>query len=262
MCINSHDKLLENLGRMSERSIRAARGYEPKCKLCNSGYQKEVEYMYECNCSYKDIKTYLEDKGEFLSLMSISRHFRNHYPRRKAYFDNVKTMEDECIQKAIEKYSRLQDIFQDTVREPDYDRMVLNEDKSNFKEYIWKERSVSDVFLNDNGYCLTDHRFCNNIPKKEALYMEDVVSNFNIELSKLNQYSFNESKKLNLLKQKIKCLECRDITNTIMMEYMMHLLLKNIFKIDLDYEKFKEIFHHEAEWDFTKMDNMLNKMIV
>ena len=79
----------------------ALKGHEPKCKVCNSKYQKEIEHMYELKHPYKDIKAYMEDKQESISEMSISRHFKNHYPKRKAYFDNVKTMEDESIQEAI-----------------------------------------------------------------------------------------------------------------------------------------------------------------
>ena len=226
--------------------------------------------MYELNRPYKDIKSYMDVKGEVVSLMSISRHFRLHYPKRKAYFDNVKTMEDECIQEAIKKCPHLKKVFHETRREPDYDKMIPNEDKTGFKEVIWKERNVTDIFLNDTGYCLTEYRFCSNIPKREVCYMDDVVSHFNIELMKLgDSYFFNESEKINLLIQKFKCFECRDFTNTRRMEYMMHLLLKNFFNIEVESDKINEflnvtfdalLFSDEVDYNFNKMDVQLKKL--
>ena len=264
------NKVLENSIKMSKRHNNVIRGYEPKCKVCNSNYQKEVEHMYELNHPYRDIKVYMEDNGESVSLMSISRHFRLHYPKRKAYFDNVKLMEDECIQEAIKICPKLEDIFHDTEKELDYDKMVLNEDKTGFEEYIWKEQSLSDVFLNDMGYCLTEYRFCSNIPKREVLCMEDVVSHSNVELMKLgNSYSFDGSKRFSLLNQKSKCLECKDFNNTARIEYMMYLLLKNFFNINVESEKLNEflnltfdelLFSDEVDYNFNKMDVQLKKL--
>lgn len=110
--------LIESIGEDSQkRRIKeknALRGHEPKCKVCNSKYQKEIEHMYELKHPFKDIKVYMGDKQELITEMSISRHFKNHYPKRKAYFDNVKTMEDESIQEAIKYYPHLKDMFQET----------------------------------------------------------------------------------------------------------------------------------------------------
>jgi hypothetical protein len=66
------NKVLEDLSKMSERQNRILMGYEPK--VCNSGFQKEVEHMYELNRPYKDIKSYMLGNGECVSLMSISWH--------------------------------------------------------------------------------------------------------------------------------------------------------------------------------------------
>jgi hypothetical protein len=62
--------------------------------------------------------------------------------------------------------------------------------------------------------------------------MEEILSNINNKIKSMDNYSFNESKKIDLLNQKIKCFECRNSTNNNRMEYMMHLLLKNIFNIE------------------------------
>ena len=172
------EKMEEDSQKREIKENNSLKGHEPKCKVCNSKYQKEIEHMYEHNHPYKDIKTYMEDKQEPISQMSLSRHFKNHYPTRKAYFVNVKTMEDESIQKAIKWHPHLKDMFQETRKEPDYDNMVLNDDQTDFKEIIWIDRPVSDIFLYDNGYCLTEYRLCSSVPKKEVQYMEETLSNF------------------------------------------------------------------------------------
>jgi len=262
------DKLLEDLNKMSEKQNNALRGHEPKCKVCNSKYQKEIEHMYELKHPYKNIKAYMEDKNESISEMSISRHFKNHYPKRKAYFDNVKTMEDKSIQDAIESCPHLKDVFHETREVFDYDKMVWNDDKGRYEEIVWKERPCSDIFLHDEGYCLTEYRLCSSVPKKELLFMEEILSNIDDKITKMDKYSFNESKKIDLLNKKIKCFECRNFTNNNRMEYMMHLLLKNIFNIEVESEKLNEflnltfddlLFSAEVDYDFNKMDKLLGK---
>jgi hypothetical protein len=261
-------KLMEDLNKMSERSNNALKGHEPKCKICNSKYQKEIEHLYELNQPYKDIKAYLKDKNESVSQMAISRHFKTHYPTRKAYSDNVKTMEDESIQKAIKKYPYLKDIFHEIRREADYDKMVFNYDKGYYDKVIYKDRAVSDIFLHDKGYCLTEHRLCSSVPKKQVEYMEEILSNFDDKITSMDKHSFNESEKIDLLNQKLKCLKCRNSTNNNRMEYMMHLLLKNIFNIEVESEKLNEflnltfddlLFSEDVDYDFNKMDKLLGK---
>ena len=76
-------KMEENSKKREIKENNALRGHEPKCKVCNSKYQKEIEHIYELKHPYKDIKAYMEDKQEPITEMSISRHFKNHYPREK-----------------------------------------------------------------------------------------------------------------------------------------------------------------------------------
>jgi hypothetical protein len=262
------NKLMEDLNKMSERQNNALKGHEPKCKICNSKYQKEIEHLYELKRPFKDIKAYMEKKHEPVSQMAISRHFKNHYPKRKAYFDNVKKMEDESIQKAIKSYPYLKEVFHETRSEWDYDKMVFNDDKGRYEEIIYKDRSVSDMFLHDNGFCLTEHRLCHRVPKKQTEYMEEILSNIDDKIDSSDDYSFNQSEKIDLLNQKIKCFECRDMTYNTRMEYMMHLLLKNIFNIEVETEKMNEflnltfddlLFSEGVDYDFNKMDKILGK---
>ncbi|MBZ2166651.1 hypothetical protein [Methanobacterium spitsbergense] len=144
--------------------------------------------------------------------------------------------------------------------------MVLNNEQTDFKEVIYHDRPVSDIFLHDEGYCLTEYRLCSSVPKKEVQYMEDTLSNFDDKIRSLDKHSFNKSEKIDLLNQKLTCFECRDSTHNRRMEYMMHLLLKNIFNIDVESDKLHEFLNLtfddllcSVDYDFNKMDNLLNK---
>ena len=85
----------------------------------------------------------------------------------------------------------------------------------------------------------------------------------------MNKHSFNESEKIDLLNKKIECFACRDVTNNNRMNYVMHLLLKNIFNIEVEFDKMNEflnitfddlLFSDEVNYDFNKMDNELKKL--
>jgi hypothetical protein len=269
----SMEKAMKNMEKTSQwlekeriKEENRVRGHEPKCKVCNSEYQVTLDNMKEDYKTYREMKEFLENQGESISQMALSRHFSNHYPKRKAYLDNIKTMEDESIKEAIESYPFLKSIFQETRRELDYDNMVLDEEQTGFKENIFLERTLSDIFLHDNGYCLEEYRFCSRVPKKQTEYMDEIIGSIDEKIRSLDKYSFNESKKIDLLNQKIECYECRNSTNNLRMEYMMHLLLKNIFKIEVESDKLNEflnltfdklLFSDEVDYDFNKMDKLL-----
>ena len=98
--------------------------------------------------------------------------------------------------------------------------------------------------------------------------MEEILSNIDDKIKEFDDYSFNNSEKIDLLNQKIGCFECRNLTNNNRMEYMMHLLLKNFFNIEVESEKLNEflnatfddlLYSAEVDYDFNKMDKLLGK---
>lgn len=256
----------ESMLKMKEKSDNSRRGYEPKCKICNSDFQDEIDEMYEWEKPFREIKEFLEDKGEAVSQMALSRHYRNHYPTRRVYLDNIKKMEDESIQKAIKYYPHLEVEFQETVREPDWDNMELNEEGTGFKETIWIDRPKSDIFLNDHGYCMEDYRLCDNVPKKEVHYMEDTLSKIDENIRDINRF-YNDSAKIDLLNKKIKCLDCRNSTNNYRMEFIMQLLLKKFYDIDLEEKDTHQFLNttfsdilFSVDFDLKEIDKLLNKL--
>lgn len=102
---------MEFMKKLEERFHNEEIGYEPKCKVCNSQFQNKIESQRENNKTFKEISKFLEENGENISQMALSRHFSNHYPRRKAYNEKIKALEDEKVQNAIKSYPFLKEVF-------------------------------------------------------------------------------------------------------------------------------------------------------
>jgi len=263
----SHDKFLRDIGKitdMLERSriqgMNKKKGYEPKCKICNSAFQDEIDDLYDRFTTLTDIKEYLEDRGEEVSIMSLSRHYKKHYPIRKEYKDELKKMEDSAVKEAIETYPRLKEILQGVTEEFDPENSLYYEN-GNVKQIKTKKIPVIDVFLNKEGYCLTGYKFCSNIPKRKVKDFDEVVSDFDFKLYKLSQeYFSNTDDKIQLLNKKCKCLECKGMYNDFAIDYILEYILKNIIGIDLEGYKFLELMNQEAGWDNEEMEGIINRL--
>ncbi|HNR25404.1 MAG TPA: hypothetical protein PKI66_01670, partial [Methanobacteriaceae archaeon] len=99
-------KFNDQLVRMSEYAHNKKIGYEPKCKICNSKNQIKVEAAREEGCTLEEIRDYLEDQGEEVSIMSLSRHFERHYPIRREYLTGLDEEKTKTIlegEKSIEE---------------------------------------------------------------------------------------------------------------------------------------------------------------
>ena len=84
-------------------------GYAPKCKVCNSEYLEEIENLREQNYTFEEI---LEELGiTDISIMSLSRHFKNHYPNSQEYKEKQQIQMLENIQEAYIKYPFLEEYF-------------------------------------------------------------------------------------------------------------------------------------------------------
>ena len=232
-------------------------GYEPKCKICNSKFQDEIEKMREENQTYEDIQFFMKNKGEQTSLMSISRHFNKHYPVRKRYIEEEnlrkqKEIEDNerLIQTTIKSFPYLQEILKEEVSW-DYE---CPKDNMNKQTEELPPKTFKDVFLNHCGYCTTGYKFCENVPKKQVYCVSDALFNLEME-SAQNQdihpiYSLNP--KLNLLEKKLKCANCTAFYNDALNEFILYFLIRKMFKHKIEPEEFRRSFINKLECDNEK----------
>ena len=153
---------------INDKRIRAEKkahnkkvGYAPKCKVCNSEYLDEIEQLREEAYTYEEILEELEITD--ISIMSLSRHFKNHYPNSQAYKDKQQLEMLENIKEAYIKYPFLEDYF-----------------KNKNLEYL-------ECFNNDNGFCTDNFKLCEFIPAS-------TVSNCNNTIWSLKHEAYNKIK--------------------------------------------------------------------
>lgn len=158
------------LNDINERRLKAEKkahnkkvGYAPKCKVCNSEYLDEIEKLREEGLTYEEILEELEITD--ISIMSLSRHFKNHYPNSQAYKDKQQLELLENIKEAYTKYPFLEEYF-----------------KNKNLEYL-------ECFNNNMGFCTDSFRLCEFIPAS-------TVSNSNKTIWQLKFKAFNKIENL------------------------------------------------------------------
>jgi len=107
------EKLLNDIEERRQKQQKKAHnkriGYAPKCKVCNSDKLDEIEKLREEYYTYEEIK---EELGlTDISIMSLSRHFKNHYPNSQKYKEEQQIKLLENIREAYLKYPFLEDYF-------------------------------------------------------------------------------------------------------------------------------------------------------
>ena len=75
------EDLTQRLDRWKEKVHNQKVGYSPKCKVCNSPHLDKIEELKEEGYTLEEIK---ETLNLDLSIMSLSRHFKNHYPKNQS----------------------------------------------------------------------------------------------------------------------------------------------------------------------------------
>ena len=188
---------LKNLKKMTDRLKSIERyanykmiGYEPKCKICNSEYQNQVEALKEDDYTLEEMKEFLLENGEEVSIMSLSRHFERHYPTRKAYLMGL----DEEKARKIVKGERI--IEQDLKYDPGFEKILNTEhtyyghDKNGeFKSFT---ESGRDIYIFKRGYCITGDRFCELVKPLQRIAGSEVTDELEAEIFKINEGIVND----------------------------------------------------------------------
>ena len=101
----------EYLERLKQEQHNKKVGYSPKCKVCNSEWLDEIEELREDGFTLKEIQEELSLHD--ISIMSLSRHFKNHYPKSQKYKEEQQLEMLENIKEAYLQYPFLEDYFKD-----------------------------------------------------------------------------------------------------------------------------------------------------
>lgn len=252
-------KFEEQLTRISEYANNKKIGYEPKCKICNSKYQKEVEASREEGFTLEEIKEDLESKGEEVSIMSLSRHFDRHYPARKSYLLGISEEKAQAITEGeiiIEEDLRYDPEFMEELEsdQPFYD----HDETGEYKEF----KKGRDIYIFNHGYCYTGDRFCKLVPKLNKYDGTEVTSHLEREIHKINEGLVNDwmgEKKIKLMEDSLKCAQCQIFYSGCCTLGLLKLVLNKEYGINLESEEFNRLLF-EVDFRPEDLDKELQKM--
>lgn len=152
-------EITEKQERREAKRNNKLKGYAPKCSICNNENLDEIEKLREEKYTYQEIIDELELD---CSIMALSRHFKNHYPKSQAYKQKqlIKTL--ESTKEAYHKYPFLEDYFKD------------------------KDIKFLEKFNQEAGFCTDKFGLCNQLdPNTVSNSYDNIYSLFNKTIDEL-----------------------------------------------------------------------------
>ena len=211
------EDLTQKLERWKERNHNKKIGYSPKCKVCNSPHLDKIEELKEKGYTLEDIK---EELNLDLSIMSLSRHFKNHYPKNQRYKLKQQILLLENIREAYIKYPYLENYF-----------------KSKPLEYL-------ERFNSQEGFCLDGFCLCKMLEAGTVSNCHDninqITSNMLDDIEKVRQgYYFSSDEKILDIKLDATliinmCLRCKENLNSDRLDLLEKIITYNFLNIPID----------------------------
>ena len=254
------NKINNQLARMSEYAHNKKIGYEPKCKICNSEYQIQIEAAREEGCTLEEIRDYLEGKDEEVSIMSLSRHFERHYPKRREYLTGI---DEEKAKTILEGEKRIeQDIKYDPefLEELESEHTIYGFDEN--REYRGVTKKGRDIYIFDYGFCLTGDRFCEMVPKLQRLGGNEATDYLETEIFKINEGLVSDwmgEKKTKLLEKSLKCTTCQLLYNGFVTYGLLNLVLKDLYGVTMEVDDFGKVLY-KNDFIIKEVDEELQKI--
>ena len=188
-------------------------GYSVRCKVCNHPDVDEIEKLREDGYTYENI---IDKLNLDLSVMSLSRHFKNHYPKKTSYKLKRKKLMLESVIEAIQKYPYLEDYFKDK----DYEEI--------------KE------FTEVRGFCTDCFKLCDLIPANKVLNSYEIqkilLEGILNDLENNSSYLYRkkpDKDTFNLLLGKEKCLNCKNSILTKRLEIFEKIITLQLGNSDI-----------------------------
>ncbi|HNS25125.1 MAG TPA: hypothetical protein PKK85_03555, partial [Methanobacteriaceae archaeon] len=143
-----------------------------------------------------------------------------------------------------------------------YDPEFLEELESEHTIYAYDEnqqfRGVNkkgrDIYIFDNGYCLTAAKFCEFVPKLQRMGGGEVTDHLQSEIFMINNGLVSDwmgEKKTKLLEKALKCTTCQLLHNDFVTYGILNLVLKDRYGVTMETDNFGKIL---SENDFIIED--------
>jgi len=224
----------ESMAKRKQKAHYHEIGYSTKCKTCNHQQLEDIERLYNEGYSYQNIIDQLQ--LEDISIMALSRHFKNHYPKSQEYKAKQRKLALERLTYALKRWPFLEQYF-----------MQQNDD------FI---RDFSKV----NGFCIDKMGLCQYIAPGHVSSCQNITGiTKDIMDDKLNK-AYDSQKQgiwINANDDIINCLRCKDQINEQRMDLMELFICNEILNVD---HMPKELY---ASWLQTSIDKQtfVNEMI-
>ena len=190
-------------------------GYSPKCKVCNSEYLDDIEKLREQNYTYEEILSELDIDN--ISIMSLSRHFQNHYPKSKDYKEKQQIQALKNIREAYIKYPFLENYFKN------------------------KDLETLEEFNREAGFCTDTFTLCELIPAGTVSNSNQCINKLEINKHALirekaqNSFWFKDEDKreieINHLNKVTECLNCKGEYNEERLTLLEKIITYNFLNI-------------------------------
>lgn len=224
------EKLLDKVNQDIERNKRNAHykriGYSTRCKTCNHPQLEDIERLYSNGYSYEHIikKLNLED----ISIMALSRHFKNHYPKSQEYKAKQRKMALERLVYILKDYPYLQYFFD-------------KQDDAFIRE-----------FTKDNGFCIDAMKLCPYIRAGMVSNCQHICNGYWHLLDQATARSYRRGDNMVLQTHYheiiLKCLQCKDQANEERLNLMELFICNNMLNAEVTQ---KELYAH---WITSSID--------
>lgn len=214
------EKLLKDIEERQQKAEKKQHnkkvGYAPKCKVCNSEHLDEIEKLREEYYTYEEI---LEELGiTDISIMSLSRHFKNHYPNSQEYKEKQQLQMLENIREAYLQYPFLEDYF-----------------KNKDLEYL-------ECFNTNYGFCTDKFGLCEHIPASTVSNCTNAIWKLKFKAreeidrrAKGSYFGLNkdEENQINLkyMDYVTECLQCKDEINEKRINLLERIITYNFLNV-------------------------------
>ena len=223
-------KLVDSITTQIENNKRNAHykqiGYSTRCKTCNHPKLEDIERLYNKNYSYERIIEELD--LEDISIMALSRHFKNHYPKSQEYKAKQRKLALERIASTMKQYPFLEQYF-----------------TSQDDEFIRE-------FMNINGFCIDAMKLCPFIRNGMVTNCQRICALTWEFLQRDLARSYSSSNKINLIfnahEDILKCLQCKDQANEERLNMMELFICNDMLNAEVTN---KELY---ANWLSSSMD--------
>ena len=207
-------------------------GYSPKCSICNHKKIYEIEELRAKGYTLEEIK---EELNLEASIMALSRHFKNHTPKRTEYKIKRELM---MIDKVID---------------------IINE--YNFLEEYFRTRDLIAIedFLNKKGFCSDCFRLCHKIKAGMVSNSKEIIEEYNDMIEEkardlsYSYYRWDLIRIFGLMKIKDDCINCRDKALNDRLNILEQVIAANILKLDVEPKELVYLLYNNYDNDLDYM---------